>query len=187
MAGTIDLPSPTDGERRASPGSAWLDPPRWAYDVPGSRDRRLDFLRGFLVAAMVVDHVGGEFLLTRLSGNNAFLVSAAEGFVFISGLLMGIVYGGRMTKLGLRAGMEGVLRRVGRLHITIALLTFTFVLIYLYRTFGEQANLLSTTGVHLLVLATLLLFVLAWGRLAGRVEQGIVKRGRALVAGRLAQ
>ncbi len=132
MAGTIDLPSPTDGERRASPGSAWLDPPRWAYDVPGSRDRRLDFLRGFLVAAMVVDHVGGESLLTRLSGNNAFLVSAAEGFVFISGLLMGIVYGGRMTKLGLRAGMEGVLRRVGRLHITIALLTFTFVLIYLY-------------------------------------------------------
>src|ERR687884_1394995 len=67
----------------------------WAYP-PGSgrRDLRLDLLRGFAVFAMVVDHFGGRSFLTFLTGGNEFLVSAAEGFVFLSGFVMGMVYGG---------------------------------------------------------------------------------------------
>jgi hypothetical protein len=79
-----------------------------------------------------VDHVGGESLFTRFTGHNTFLVSAAEGFVFISGLLMGIVYGGRIVKRNLRDGLEGVLRRVGRLHMTVAAMTLAFVAIYFF-------------------------------------------------------
>ncbi|MHB1135080.1 MAG: OpgC domain-containing protein [Chloroflexota bacterium] len=108
----------------------WLDPRRWRYAVPGGRDYRLDFLRGFLVLAMIVNHIGGDSLFTRFTGNNLFLTSAAEGFVFVSGLLMGIVYGGRMVKQGICSGMEGVLRRVGKLHLTVATLTIGFVGIF---------------------------------------------------------
>src|SRR3954453_18188865 len=66
----------------------------WRYAPGGKRGLRLDLLRGFAVFAMVVDHIGGASWLYALSGGNRFFVSAAEGFVFISGVTVGIVYGG---------------------------------------------------------------------------------------------
>src|ERR671932_2572214 len=76
-------------------------PARWAYTPgPGRRDARLDLLRGFAVFAMVVDHFGGKSWLTLLTGGNEFLVSAAEGFVFLSGFVMGMGYGGRAPPSG---------------------------------------------------------------------------------------
>lgn len=125
-------------ERRATKGKlrgklrTWLDVRQWAYAIPGSRDYRLDLLRGFFVFAMVVDHFGGDSLLTAISGNNQFLVSAAEGFVFVSGLLMGIVYGGRARRLGLAAGVKAVLHRAAVLYITVVSLTLAFVGLYLF-------------------------------------------------------
>ena len=111
---------------------SWARPGTWAYTVPGSRDFRLDLLRGFLVFAMVVDHLGGDSVLTAISGNNRFLVSAAEGFVFISGLLMGIVYGGRVRRLGLAGGVAAVLHRATVLYMTVVGLTLSFVGMYLF-------------------------------------------------------
>src|SRR5438874_1921460 len=79
--------------RELSDRSAARRPGRWAYRPgPGRRDARLDLLRGFAVFAMVVDHFGGKSWLTLLTGGNEFLVSAAEGFVFLSGFVMGMVY-----------------------------------------------------------------------------------------------
>src|SRR5437588_306329 len=43
----------------------------WAYAVEGSRDLRLDLLRGFCVFAMVVDHVGGASFAHAVSGAGA--------------------------------------------------------------------------------------------------------------------
>src|SRR5262249_18106995 len=72
-------------------------PHDWRYSG-GSRDLRLDFLRGFAVLVMVADHLGGEpSWLYSITGGNKFLFSAAEGFVFISGLVMGIVYAGMIA------------------------------------------------------------------------------------------
>jgi OpgC protein len=64
---------------------------RWRYEsLPrsaGSRDLRIDLLRGFCVFVMIVDHVGGESSwLYVLTGGNRFMVSAAEGFVLLSGI-----------------------------------------------------------------------------------------------------
>jgi len=58
----------------------------------GKRDVRIDLLRGAAIVAMVVDHVGGrESWLYLLTGGNRFYVSAAEGFVFLAGLISGII------------------------------------------------------------------------------------------------
>ena len=65
----------------------------WRYVSGGSRDLRLDLLRGFAVFAMAVDHIGGDSPFHLLSGGNRFFVSAAEAFVFISGVTVGLVYG----------------------------------------------------------------------------------------------
>src|SRR4051794_8322784 len=64
----------------------------WRYAEAGKRDLRLDLLRGFAVFAMVVDHIGGVSWFHLLSGGNRFFVSAAEVFVFISGLMVGLIY-----------------------------------------------------------------------------------------------
>ncbi len=96
----------------------------WRYDG-GKRDLRIDFLRGVAVFAMVADHLGGEpSWLTAITGGNRFLFSAAEGFVFISGLVMGIVYHGIIAKSGLRAAIGKAIRRAGSLYLLTILLSF---------------------------------------------------------------
>ncbi|MHB9092630.1 MAG: OpgC domain-containing protein, partial [Chloroflexota bacterium] len=103
------------------------DPRTWAYAVPGSRDYRLDLIRGFLVIAMVVDHIGGNSWLNSVSGNNAFVVSAAEGFVFISGMLMGIVYGKKALRQGVLVGVKAVLSRAWFLYLVTTGLTLASI------------------------------------------------------------
>src|SRR5262245_42921187 len=77
----------------------------WRYYAAG-RDLRLDLLRGFAVFAMVVDHIGGDSSwLYHLTGADRFFTTAAEGFVFISGLVFGIVYSGILAHQGLAEGM----------------------------------------------------------------------------------
>src|SRR5581483_5784853 len=65
-----------------------LKMPHLAYVPSGRRDLRLDFLRGFCALAMIVDHIGGASWLYALTGGNRFFTSAAEGFIFISGLVV---------------------------------------------------------------------------------------------------
>lgn len=77
----------------------------WRYAEDGAWDSRFDLLRGFAVFAMVVDHIGGASWADGLTGGNRFFVSAAEGFVFISGMVVGIVYGGVARAHGVRAAI----------------------------------------------------------------------------------
>jgi hypothetical protein len=102
---------------------------RLAYPNGLKRDRRLDLLRGFCVFAMIVDHVGGASWLYGLTGGNRWLVSAAEGFVFLSGLTMGLVYRRRVRERGLRAAARAALRRAGTLYLLTAAITLLFTLL----------------------------------------------------------
>ncbi|MGE3272240.1 MAG: OpgC domain-containing protein, partial [Chloroflexota bacterium] len=68
--------------------------------APIGRDPRLDLLRGFCVFAMVVDHIGGTSWLYALTGGNTGPVTAAEGFVFLSGLVLGMVSRRRVVRDG---------------------------------------------------------------------------------------
>jgi hypothetical protein len=99
----------------------------WRYRG-GKRDLRLDLLRGFAVIAMVADHVGGEHSwLYAITGGDRFFVSAAEVFVFISGLLMGIIYGGVVARQGLGAALMKSLQRTWTLYLMTVSLTLTLM------------------------------------------------------------
>jgi hypothetical protein len=99
----------------------------WRYAVAGKRDLRLDFLRGFAVFAMIVDHLGGSSWLYPLTGGNHFFVSAAEGFVFISGLLVGSIYGDSARREGLKAATIKALKRAWTLYTLTVPLTLLFM------------------------------------------------------------
>jgi hypothetical protein len=90
-----------------------------------ARDLRIDFLRGAVIVAMVVDHVGGDSSwLYAITGGNRFYVSAAEGFVFLAGIVAGMVYGPRAARRG-GAAAARLLRRAGIIYLWTMALTLT--------------------------------------------------------------
>jgi len=130
---TTTAPAPVAGPsapaKAVTPVAAvtnWLN--QWRYDG-GTRDLRFDFLRGFAVIAMVTDHIGGEHSwLYLLTGGNKFFVSAAEAFVFISGLVFGIVEVSLINRQGMDAALTKAIRRVFTLYIFTTGLTLAFAL-----------------------------------------------------------
>jgi enterochelin esterase-like enzyme len=113
-----------------------------SYRPEGSRDLRIDFIRGFAVLAMVVDHVGGPSWLYAITGGNKFYTSAAEGFIFISGLLVGIVYHRIIAREGFAAAMSKSLERAGVLYLLTVGVTLPLILV------SELMDLPWATGVY---------------------------------------
>jgi hypothetical protein len=101
----------------------------WHYPPQEKRDLRLDLLRGFAVLVMVVDHFGGASWLYLITGNNSFFTSGAEAFVLISGMVVGIVYGGIAIKDGLRAAVVKALQRAWTLYKLTVVMTLVFAAI----------------------------------------------------------
>jgi hypothetical protein len=98
----------------------------WAYAVTGQRDLRIDLLRGFAVFAMIANHFGGASWLYLITGGDTFMVSAAEAFIFISGVTVGIVYGALALKEGLRAAQVKAFKRALTLYKLMVVLTLLF-------------------------------------------------------------
>lgn len=133
---TITAPAPArpvTRTLRASPLD-WLR--RLSYyatvEAAGKRDLRVDLLRGFCVFAMVVDHLGGDSWLYAVTGGNRFYVSAAEGFIFISGVVMGQAYRSKVERNGLIEAMLEALRRARTLYLATVGLTLIFSALFLY-------------------------------------------------------
>jgi len=113
----------------------WLR--RWNYsaapEAATKRDLRLDLLRGFCVFVMVADHIGGESSwLYLITAGNRFFTSAAEGFILISGITMGIVYRGVIDREGLTAMLRRVMRRAGFLYVLTVGLTIVFSIVSMW-------------------------------------------------------
>lgn len=65
---------------------------------PGSRDLRFDSLRGLFLVCMTINHLPTE--IRALTDQSLGIFSAAEGFVFLSGLMCGWVYTRRFRSQG---------------------------------------------------------------------------------------
>jgi hypothetical protein len=135
---TTTVAPPVTGRAPAPPWSeVLLERVRtWSYyrtaDVANRRDLRLDLLRGFCIFAMVVDHFGGDSWLYAITGGNRFYVSAAEGFIFISGFVMGQAYRSKRDRAGLPAAMADALKRARTLYVATVALTLIFSILFLY-------------------------------------------------------
>nr|MBA2449044.1 OpgC domain-containing protein [Chloroflexota bacterium] len=94
------------------------------------------------------------------TGANRFVVSAAEGFVFLAGLVVGMVYGGRMRREGWRVACEGLLHRAAVLYAVTTGLTLLFVVLFQYtdlRLWLDRAYGLGLNDPVELVVSTLTL------------------------------
>lgn len=82
---------------------------------PAPRQRELDALRGLLLVLMTLTHMPTGFSLPL--GQPFGFVSAAEGFVFLSAVMVGRVYGGKALQHGETAMRTAVLARVWRIYL----------------------------------------------------------------------
>jgi hypothetical protein len=111
--------------------------------VDVARDLRLDLLRGWCILVMFLDHMGIFGInswLYVITFNGNFYLSAAEGFVFISGLVMGIVYYKLIAKEGLGKAVPKILNRVWKLYLLAVSLTVIFTLLAMYTPMSLWAN-----------------------------------------------
>jgi hypothetical protein len=99
----------------------------WRYDPNGGekRDFRLDFLRGIAIVFMVVNHFESHSYFNNITQGHIY-ASAAEGFVFLSGFVLGMVTLKRIDREGLKSAMGKLLARSRVLYVT----SFTLMAVF---------------------------------------------------------
>jgi len=119
------LMPPSSQSPRAS-----LAPPAVA-GKPVGRCESLDTVRGLLLVVMALNHIPS--VLAPLTQQPLGFATAAEGFVFIAGLVVGLVYGGRWERQGPYATTRSLLARAGviyQAHLACVFGIFAWMVLY---------------------------------------------------------
>src|SRR5262245_36055735 len=93
------------------------------------RDVRLDWLRGLAMACVIVNHSKLSSLLSWFSYERMGVVTAAEVFVVLSGVVIGMVYGRRLARDGWRAVVGGLGRRAALLYAAFVGVTLSVLVL----------------------------------------------------------
>lgn len=95
----------------------------------------IDGMRGYFLVFMLINHLvfAGGFWLVEINHRQFAFVEDAQGFVFLSGLLIGMVYARKMMKYGYDAGKQMIWNRALELYryamgLVIAVLFFRMVI-----------------------------------------------------------
>lgn len=101
--------------------------------VKKNRLLTLDYLRGFFIVVIIVDHLSRwPSIFSLISGKALLWVTAAEGFVAISGLLVGYVRGFKNRDVPIQDVAKKMLSRAGLLYLwsIIGSLAYTAIIWY---------------------------------------------------------
>ncbi|MEL7657511.1 MAG: OpgC domain-containing protein [Bacillota bacterium] len=147
------------------------------YITSSGRDLRLDFLRGYFIMIMIIDHIIGPSPLYWFTGGTRFFISGAEGFFLISGLVTGIVYHRIIESKGLKATLQKMIRRLFVLYLVATSLKLVPLIfkdtlwtnnqaqpLQITRVFTLQAGGVITAYVFLFILAPFALTLLNRGK-----------------------
>jgi len=93
----------------------------------GTRDVRIDWLRGFAMVCVIVDHTKRSSLLSWFSYQRFWVVTAAEVFVVLSGIVLGTVYGARLVRYGTMSVSRRLLRRALILYLSFIAVTISIL------------------------------------------------------------
>ncbi|MDJ1504428.1 OpgC domain-containing protein [Xanthocytophaga agilis] len=126
-----------------------------------SRIVQLDGLRGLFIILITINHVNTP--LTEFTYQPLGYVSAAEGFVFLSGLVAGLVYYKRLARTGLRKVVVGAIQRARTIYIYHLISLFIvcavgYYSIIHYHYWTEVLTRFFQTPVQSLVLSLFLLY-----------------------------
>ena len=94
-----------------------------------NRIRDIDFWRGAVLIAILIDHIPGN-PLENWTPRNFGLSDSAEAFVFLSGLSVGLIYLPRAFKYGLEPVAGGCLKRALKLYGVHIALTVAALVVF---------------------------------------------------------
>jgi len=94
-----------------------------------TRIRDIDFWRGAVLIAILIDHIPGN-PLENWTPRNFGLSDSAEAFVFLSGLSVGLIYMPRAHKFGLEPVAGGCLKRALKLYGVHIALTLAALVVF---------------------------------------------------------
>lgn len=107
--------------------------------APSRRIEALDYLRGFFILVIIVDHLWRwPNLFQYASGRGELWASAAEGFIIISGLLVGYVRGRKSLKKPLSEVSKKLVLRGIMLYIWVIITTIILVVASWYLPFASN-------------------------------------------------
>lgn len=104
-----------------------------------SRQDGFDVLRGLFLVIMAVNHVpwAGWFLTQQPVG----FVTAAEGFVLLAGVLVGVVYTRKFNTVGKQATTRLLVRRAGKIYLAhLVCVAAVFAWVWLYASFSASGT-----------------------------------------------
>lgn len=88
----------------------------------------LDYLRGYFMLVIIIDHLyRWPSALAFLTGQGVLWFNAADGFVIVSGLMIGYVRGYKGMKLPLRVITEKLWKRAALLYLWLIIGTMLYV------------------------------------------------------------
>jgi hypothetical protein len=100
-----------------------------AYGMNSNRVRDIDFWRGAVLIAILIDHIPGN-PLENWTPRNFGLSDSAEAFVFLSGLSVGLIYMPRAYKYGIEPVAGGCLKRALKLYGVHIALTLAALVVF---------------------------------------------------------
>jgi hypothetical protein len=113
------------------------------YAVNGRRDLRIDWLRGLAMTCVIVNHSKITSLFSWFSYERFWVVTAAEVFVLLSGIVLGTVYGRKLARTGWLAVVRGLGHRALTLYVAFVGVTLS---IFVLSAAGFDVTSLSTSG-----------------------------------------
>jgi hypothetical protein len=100
-----------------------------AHEMNPTRIRDIDFWRGAVLIAILIDHIPGN-PLENWTPRNFGLSDSAEAFVFLSGLSVGLIYMPRAYKYGIEPVAGGCLKRALKLYGVHIALTLAALVVF---------------------------------------------------------
>lgn len=89
----------------------------WMFvDTGATRDPRLDFMRGLVFILLFAVHFDYFSLFTYVAWERVGMVSSAETFIALAGIVTGVVFGRKMMAEGLGACIPGLFKRAWDLY-----------------------------------------------------------------------
>ncbi len=118
-------------ERDAMTATSAPEPSKPSTASGPARMEALDGLRGYFLVFMLLNHLSLQYgyLLVKFNHNQLAFVEDAPGFVFLSGLLIGMVYTGKMLRKGLTGAGAMMWRRAGELFVYSSACILTVLLL----------------------------------------------------------
>jgi hypothetical protein len=100
-----------------------------ALAMNANRIHDVDFWRGAVLIAILIDHIPGN-PLENWTPRNFGLSDSAEAFVFLSGLSLGLVYLPRASRFGIEPVAGGCLKRALKLYGVHIALTLAALVVF---------------------------------------------------------